>query len=76
MLEVTIISPEEVVFEGQAESIILPGEQGTFEVQSYHKNLLSRLLAGDVVIDGNIFPISRGVVKVQDNKVTIVSEVK
>lgn len=76
MLDVLIISPEEVIFEGQAESVILPGDQGTFEIQPYHKNLLSRLLAGDVLIDGNVFSISRGVVKVQNNKVTIVSEVR
>ena len=76
MLDVTIISPEKIVFEGKAESVILPGEQGTFEIQLYHKPLLSRLLAGDVLVDGTVFPINRGIVKVQDNTVMIVSEVK
>lgn len=76
MLDLTIISPEKIVFEGKAESIILPGEQGTFEIQTYHKPLLSRLLAGDVLVDGTVFPINRGIVKVRDNTVTIVSEVK
>lgn len=74
MLEVVIISPEKIIFEGKAESVILPGDQGTFEVQTYHKPLLSRLLGGLVVVDGVAFPIRRGLAKVRDNKVTIVSE--
>ncbi|MFH1045546.1 MAG: hypothetical protein V1727_01095 [Candidatus Omnitrophota bacterium] len=76
MLEVMIISPEKVIFEGKAESVILPGDQGTFEIQAYHKNLLSRLLAGAVVVDGVSFPIRRGVAKVKDNKVIVVSEMR
>jgi F-type H+-transporting ATPase subunit epsilon len=74
MLNVVIISPEKIIFEGQAEKVILPGEQGTFEVLAFHKNLLSRLLSGSVIVDGRIFSIQRGIVKVKDNTVTIVSE--
>lgn len=76
MLDVVILSPEETIFEGKAESVILPGEQGTFEILPFHKNLLSRLLAGSVVVDGRIFSIRRGIVKVKDNTVTIVSELR
>jgi len=76
MLDVVILNPEEIIFEGKAESVILPGEQGTFEILSFHKNLLSRLLSGSVIVDGRIFSIQRGIVKVKDNTVTIVSEAK
>lgn len=75
MLDVLILSPEKIIFEGKAESVILPGEQGTFELLSFHKNLLSRLLAGSVIVDGRIFSIRRGIVKVKDDTVIIVSEV-
>lgn len=74
MLDVIILSLEKVIFEGKAESVSLPGERGTFEVLSFHKNLLSRLLSGSVVVDGRIFSIYRGIVKVKDNTVTIISE--
>jgi F-type H+-transporting ATPase subunit epsilon len=74
MLNVVIISPEKIIFEGQAEKVILPGEQGTFEVLTFHKNLLSRLLSGSVIVDGRTFSIQRGIVKVKDNTVTIISE--
>lgn len=75
MLDILILSPEEVIFEGKAESVSLPGERGTFEVLPFHKNLLSRLLSGSVVIDGRIFSIRRGIVKVKNNMVTIISEI-
>lgn len=74
MLDVIILSLEKVIFEGKAESVSLPGERGTFEVLSFHKNLLSRLLSGSVVVDGRTFSIYRGIVKVKENTVTIISE--
>ena len=74
MLEVLILSPEGVIFEGKAESVSLPGERGTFEVLSFHKNLLSRLFSGSIVVDGRAFSICRGIVKVKQNIVTIISE--
>lgn len=74
MLDVLILSPEEVIFEGKAESVSLPGERGIFEVLSFHKNLLSRLLSGSIVVDGRTFSIYRGIVKVKENVVTIISE--
>ena len=74
MLDVLILSPEGVIFEGKAESVSLPGEKGILEVLSFHKNLLSRLLSGSVVVDGRAFSIRRGIVKVKDNIVTIISE--
>ena len=74
MLDVTIISPAEVLYKGQVNSVILPGEMGVFEVLPFHKRLLSRLLKGRIDADGQSFQISRGVVKVNQNHVTIVVE--
>ena len=75
MLDVLILSPEKEIFEGKAESVSLPGEQGTFEVLPFHKNLLSRLLSGSVIVDGRVFSIQRGIVKVNNNTVTVIFEV-
>ena len=72
---VMILSPERIIYEGRAHSLILPGERGVFEVQPYHKRLLSRLLGGKVVVDGHKFLIRRGVAKVGlENTVVIVEE--
>jgi F-type H+-transporting ATPase subunit epsilon len=74
MLDVSVLSPKEVIFEGEANSIILPGEQGVFEVQPFHKRILSRLISGVLFVDGQSFSVQRGIVKVNQNKVTIIIE--
>ncbi len=74
MLDVTVVTPEKVVFEGKAKSIILPGEQGVFELLPFHKPLLSRLISGKLLIDKNAFSIRRGIVGINHNKATIIIE--
>ena len=73
-LEVAVLSPAGVIFEGRANSIILPGEQGVFEILPFHKRIISRLISGKVWIDGRSLSIIRGVAKVNQNKVTIILE--
>jgi len=73
-LAVTFISPQKVIFKGEAKSIILPGEQGVLEILPYHKRLLSRLVSGIIFIDEQSFGIIRGLVKVDQNKVVIIAE--
>ena len=74
MLNVTIISPGRVIFEGEAETVILPGEAGVFEVMSYHRPLLSRLIKGNLFVDGSSLSIHRGVAKVDADSVTAIVE--
>lgn len=74
LLEISVLGPKEVIFEGKAKSVILPGEQGVFEILPFHKRALSRLISGTLLIDEESFPIRRGVVKVNQNRVTIIVE--
>ena len=74
MLEVVVATPQEVIFAGSVESVVLPGEEGVFELRSYHKPLLSLLVSGKLIIDERIFPIRRGVVGMNSNRAAIVIE--
>lgn len=74
MLNVTILSTIKIIFKGKAESVILPGDTGVFEVMSYHKRVLSRLLKGNIDVDGKVFALARGVAKVDRNNVMVVIE--
>jgi len=74
LLDVSVLTPKEVIFQGDARSIILPGEEGVFEILPFHKRLLSRLISGVMFIDDQSFHIQRGVVKVNQNKVIIIIE--
>ena len=73
-LDVTILAPQTVIFEGKAQSVIVPGEQGQFEIQPFHKRIISRLMSGMIIVDGESFPIKRGIVKVNQNRVVVIIE--
>lgn len=73
-MNVTAITLQEIIFKGTAQSVILPGERGVFEVLPFHKHFMSRLVKGRVFIDGHIFSILRGIAKVEKNNVTIIME--
>ncbi len=73
-LDASIFTPKGPLFEGRAKSVMLPGEQGVFEVLPFHKRLITRLISGTLVIDGRDFPVKRGIAKVEQNKLLVVIE--
>ena len=74
MLQVTIVSPQAIIFQGEARRVIVPGEQGIFEVGPFHRPLISLLLPGRLVVDDQTFDIQRGVVKVVSDSVSALIE--
>ncbi len=74
LLDVSVLNAKEVIFEGKAKSVVVPGEEGVFEVLPFHKRILSRLLSGTVLIDEKNFPVNRGIIRVSQDKVTIIVE--
>ena len=75
MLDVLLLTPEKVLFAGQARSVILPGEEGVFELNPYHKPLLSRLVNGRIIINHNeAFHVRRGLVGLNLDRVSIIVE--
>ncbi|MBU1998115.1 MAG: hypothetical protein KKE64_01310 [Candidatus Omnitrophica bacterium] len=74
MLEVLLVTTDKVLYEGKARSVIVPGEEGVFEVLTYHKPIMSRLITGRVFIDNSDFKIRRGIIGVGRNKATLIVE--
>ena len=74
MFEVIMISPEEIIYQGTAESAVFPGETGVFETLSYHRPIVSRLVGGSVFIDNREYPIRRGLMGFYHNKATVIVE--
>lgn len=72
---VRILNPKHVVFEGEAQSVFLPGDLAEFEILPYHAPIVSLLRAGQVVVDWNtVIPIRRGMVKFFRNECVILVE--
>ena len=74
VLSALVLNPAETLFDGQARSITLPGEEGVFELLPYHKPIISRLISGTILVDDKSIPVRRGIVKFDNNKATIVVE--
>jgi F-type H+-transporting ATPase subunit epsilon len=74
---VEVITPDEVLFSGEAISVKLPGTSGSFEALSNHAPLLSSLEKGSIVVrtdDGEeTFEVSGGIVEVLNNKVVVLA---
>lgn len=79
MLKLKIISPEEVVYDGEAESVKVPGTMGAFEILQNHAPIISALMDGVVEYkapDGvKTLKVKGGFVKVQKNEVNLCVEV-
>ncbi len=74
-MKLTILSPKQVIFEDEAESVFLPGDLAEFEVLDYHVPIVSLLRTGNVVVDGDKkIPIRRGMIKFDRNECMILVE--
>ncbi len=81
MLKLKIVSPEKVFYEGEIESIVVPGTLGRFEVLVGHAPIISSLEKGSVeytTTDGekNQFDIHGGFVEVQKDVISLCVEIK
>lgn len=77
-MELEIISPERIVFSGEAETVTLPGLQGQFTVLPKHAALISALKYGDIVYKNaegeKRIRIDSGFAEVRDNKISVCIE--
>ena len=76
MLQLKIVSPEKVEYDGKAESVTVPGALGNFEILTNHAPIISSLIDGVVEYvteKGEKFQITvtGGVVSVQKNEVSL-----
>jgi F-type H+-transporting ATPase subunit epsilon len=80
MLKLKIVSPEKIEFEGEVNSVLVPGTMGQFEILVNHAPIISSLDKGKVVYalpDGEkkSLSITGGFVEVQKNVVSLCVEI-
>lgn len=77
-LELKIVSPEKVEFEGKVDRVIVPGTVGLFEILENHAPIISTLEKGWVIYHDSEgeheLNVSMGFVEVQKNIVNICVE--
>ncbi len=78
-MKLSIITPEETLFEGEATAVQMPGLDGLFEVLDRHAPMIAALKKGVVTIkqSGNetkkTVNIPNGIVEVKNNVVTVLA---
>jgi F-type H+-transporting ATPase subunit epsilon len=74
---VQVITPDEVLFSGEAVSVKLPGTNGSFEALANHAPLLSSIEKGTIIVRTSAgeetFEVSGGIVEVLNNKVVVLA---
>ncbi len=81
MLNLKIVSPERIEFEGEVESVLVPGTLGQFEILTNHAPIISSLDKGSVVYglpsgEKKSLDIFGGFVEVQKNVVSLCVEIE
>ena len=79
MLKLKVVSPERIEFEGEVESVLVPGTMGQFQILLNHAPIISSLDKGRVVYalpggEKKSLDISGGFVEVQKNVVSLCVE--
>lgn len=75
-MKLEIISPSDILFKGEADSVTLPGVKGSFTVLKNHASLISVLKEGDIVYrsgeeEEKSLLIKGGIADVDNNVVSI-----
>ncbi len=78
-MKIEIITPDRNVFEGEINSIRVPGKKGSFQVLKDHAPIISTLENGPVIMvdmEGNQvrYEINGGVIEVKHNKIILLAE--
>ena len=79
-IQVDVVSAEELIFEGQAEFVALPGESGELGIYPRHTPLITRIRPGSVRVklEGQateeLIFVNGGILEVQPNRVTVLAD--
>ena len=75
MLHISVISPEAMLFEGDAASVVAPAFDGEVGILTGHAPMVTVLGTGVLRVgDGPRFNVSGGFLQVVDNQVRVVTE--
>ena len=79
-IHVDVVSAEEAIYSGEAEFVVLPGEEGELGIYPKHTPLITRIKPGTVRIkpaDGGaeeLIFVAGGILEVQPNLITVLAD--
>ncbi len=79
MLNVEIVTPQRIVYNGIASAVSVPGAKSPFQILNNHVPIVSSLVQGNVTVKEvngteTIFEISSGILEMHNNTVSVIVE--
>lgn len=79
MYNLSVVTPEKIVFEGQVASVIAPGTVGYLEILSGHAPLITSLMPGKLTVtvassERLIHALSGGFLEISQNAATLLAD--
>lgn len=79
MYALTIVTPEEVIFEDEVVSIVAPGSEGYLGILTDHAPLITALVPGKLTVkdkggEESVFSLSGGFLEVSNNVATVLAD--
>jgi len=79
MYTLTIVTPEEVIFEDEVVSIVAPGSEGYLGILTDHAPLITALVPGKLTVKDkgggeSVFSLSGGFLEVSNNVATVLAD--
>ncbi len=79
-IHVDVVSAEEAIYSGEAEFVVLPGEEGELGIYPKHTPLITRIKPGTVRIqpaeggEEQLFFVAGGILEIQPNLITVLAD--
>ena len=77
-LTLEIITPEKIIYQGEADEVLIPTPKGQIGVLPHHVHLMSKVVHGELAIkkgkQETLLAITGGFLEVSNNKVTILAD--
>ncbi len=78
MLHLEIVTPEKLSFEGDVDSVVIPGSEGEFTVLQQHIPLMTQIKPGELVVTANgkkeYLAVGEGFATVTHDRVNILTD--
>jgi len=75
-MQVTIAKIDEVLYEGEADSLTVPGSAGEMTVLTHHEPLITTLKSGRITVrasgEEKMFDITEGVLEISPHGATVI----
>lgn len=78
LLNLKIVTPEQVVYEGEADQVNVSTTKGEIGILPHHASLMAKLLPGELRIrksgKTSFFAIGEGFLQIEDNTLTVMTD--